>query len=120
MALKAVRQTMIAADLCRAEVNKRIRHIVRMVRWGVENELVPPSIHHGLKAVPGLKRGRSEARESEPVKPVPDAFVDAIEPHVAKQVWAMVQLQRVTGARSGEVTIMRTCDIDRSEPCLGL
>ena len=40
--------------------------------------------------------------------------MDAIEPHVAPQVWAMVQLQRLTGMRPGEVTTMRTCDIDTS------
>ncbi len=114
LALKVVRQSIIEAGLCRAEVNKRVRHIVRMIRWGVENELAPPSLHHSLKAVSGLKRGRTEARESEPVKPVPNASVDAIEPYVPKQIWAMVQLQRLTGGRSGEITIMRGCDIDRS------
>ena len=30
LALKAVRQAMIDADLCRNEVNKRVRHVVRM------------------------------------------------------------------------------------------
>ncbi len=37
-----------------------------------------PSI---IQAVTGLRRGRSDVRESEPVKPVPDAFVDAIQPY---------------------------------------
>jgi hypothetical protein len=84
LALKAVRAAIIENDICRLEVNRRVGRIVRMFKWGVENELVPPSVHHGLKAVQGLKRGRSEARESEPVKPVPDAFVDAIRPHVSR------------------------------------
>jgi integrase len=114
LALKSVRQAMIEADLCRNEVNKRSRHIVRMYKWAAENELVPASVHHGLKTVSGLKKGRSEARESQPIKPVPEALVDAIESHVARQVWAMIQLQRLTGMRPGEVAIMRTCDIDTS------
>jgi integrase len=114
LALKTTRQAMVDSGLCRTEVNKRVRHIVRMARWGVENELVPAMVHHALKAVPGLKHGRSAARESEPVKPVPDDFVDAIEPFVSRQVWAMVELQRLTGMRSGEVTIIRTCDLDTS------
>src|SRR5262249_6337646 len=103
---------MVAAGLCRREVNKRVRHIVRAFKWAVGEELIPPSVHQGLKAVEGLKRGRSEARESEPVKPVPDAFVDAIQPHVSRQVWAMIELQRLTGMRPGEVVIVRTCDLD--------
>jgi integrase len=114
LALKTCREAMIEGDLCRTEVNKRTRHIVRCFKWAVENELVPASVHHGLKAVSGLKRERTAARESVPVRPAPDAFVDAIEPHVARQVWAMVQVQRLTGARPGEICIMRACDLDTS------
>lgn len=115
-ALKAVRAAMIEADLCRGEINKRVAKIVRAFKWGVEEELVPPSVHHGLKAVAGLRRGRSPARESEPVKPVPDAHVDAVLPHLPGQLAAMVELQRLTGMRPGEACIMRTGDIDRSGP----
>jgi integrase len=110
--LKAVRQAMIEAGLCRIEINKRVRHIGRMLKWAVSEELVPASTHHGLKAVSGLRRGRSGARESEPVKPVPIVYVEAIQSHVSRQVWAMIQLQLLSGARPGEICIMRTCDID--------
>jgi integrase len=112
LALKAVRQVMIEAGLCRNECNKRTAHIVRLFKWGVENEFVPASVHHGLTAVSGLRQGRSEARESDPVKPVPEAFVDAVRPHVAPQIWSMIELQRLTGMRPGEVVIMRTMDIE--------
>jgi integrase len=112
--LKAVRQKMIEADLCRNEINKRIGRIKRIFRWGVENEIVPATILHALQAVRGLAQGRSEARESAPVKPVPEAFVDAIRGRVAPQIWAMIQLQRFTGMRPGEVTTMRTIDVDTS------
>jgi integrase len=112
--LKAVRQKMIEADLCRNEINKRVGRIKRIFRWAVENEMVSPSVLHGLQAVRGLARGRSEARETEAVKPVPEAFVDAIQGFVTPQVWAMVELQRFTGMRPGEVTSIRTCDIDTS------
>jgi integrase len=74
--------------------------------------LVEPTILHGLQAVGGLRRGRSEARENQPVRPVDDSVVDAVRPHVSRQVWAMIQLQRLTGMRSGETVIMRACDIE--------
>jgi integrase len=83
-----------------------------MFKWAVENELVPPSVLQALKAVNGLRRGRTGARESAPVRPVPDAFVDAVRPHVPRQVWAMIELQRLTGMRPGEVLTMRTKDLD--------
>ena len=112
--LKAVRQAMIDAGLCRNEVNKRTGRIVRLFKWAVGEAIVPPSLHHGLIAVSGLRRGRADVRESEPVKPVPDAFVDAIRPHVPPQLWAMVELMRLSGMRPQEVCLMRTIDIDRS------
>jgi integrase len=112
--LKAVRQALIDSGLCRNEVNKRTGRIVRVFKWAVGEGMVPPSVHHGLQAVSGLRRGRAEVRESKPVKPVPEAFVDAIRPYVSRQVWTMVRLQRLTGMRPGEVCIMRTCDIDTS------
>ena len=125
--LKTVRQAMIESGqsrnesdkragltLCRNEINKRVRHIVRAFKWAVGEEMIPPSVLQALKAVPGLRRGRSEARESEPVRPVLDSLVEAIRPYVSRQVWAMIELQRLTGMRPGEACIMRTCDLDVS------
>jgi integrase len=114
LALKAVRQALIDSGLCRNEVNRRVRIIVRAFKWAVGEEMIPPSVHHGLRAVSGLHRGRTDVRESEPVRPVPEAFVDAIRPHVARQVWAMVELQRLSGMRPGEAVSMRTIDLDTS------
>jgi len=112
--LKAVRQQLIDSGLCRNEVNQRTGRIKRFIAWGVENELIPSAVLHGLEAVRGLARGRSEARESEPVKPVPESFVDAIRERVSPHVWAMIQLQRFSGMRPGEVVAMRTIDVDTS------
>jgi hypothetical protein len=63
LALKAVRQALIDGKLCRTTINNRVGRIKRMFRWAVENEMVPPSVYHGLQAVAGLRAGRSEARE---------------------------------------------------------
>ncbi|WP_417847300.1 hypothetical protein [Thalassoglobus sp.] len=54
-----------------------------------------------------MKFGRTEARETEPVKPVADEHVDAVLPHVAPQDAAMVQLQPLTGMRPREVVMLR-------------
>ena len=113
-ALKAIRASLIEAGLSRTTINQRVGKIVRLFRWAVENELVPPSSHHALKAVAGLRWGRSIASEPKPVRPVSDATVDAIRPHCTPQVWAMVELQRLTGARSGEIVTIRTRDVDRT------
>ncbi|MGA2501423.1 MAG: recombinase XerD, partial [Tepidisphaeraceae bacterium] len=114
LALKAVRQAMIDANLCRTNINHRIGRIKRVFKWGTENELVPPEVFHGLQAVSGLKAGRSDARESVPVKPVRDERVAEVLPLVSRQVAAMIRLQQLAGIRSGEVVILRGVDIDMS------
>jgi hypothetical protein len=68
--------------------------------------MVPPSLHHGLKAVPGLRRGRADVRESEPVRPVPDAFVHAIRPHVSQQVWSSFSFPKLCLSRRGRARTM--------------
>jgi hypothetical protein len=94
MAFKAVRQLMIDGyehpkygrqnPVSRVTAKKWTGIIRRMFRWAVENEMVPSSVWHGLLAVRGLQRGRSTARESEPVRPVTKDFVNAIRPYVAR------------------------------------
>jgi hypothetical protein len=105
--LKAVRQQMIGKKLGRTTINKYIDNIKRMFKWGTENELVPSSVFHGLQAISGLRKGRCEAKEYPPVKPVPEAFIEAIKDPVSKQVWGMIQLQVFTGMRPDEVVLMR-------------
>ena len=60
-----------------------------MFKWGVSEELISPSVYPALCAVPGLRKGRSGARESAPVKPVSEELVQALKPFVNRQVWAM-------------------------------
>jgi integrase len=112
--LKIVQRNLIDQSLSRSYINGQINRIKRIFKWAVVEQLVSPSVHHGLQALPGLRRGRSEARETRPVRPVPDSHVDAVLPFVAPPVVAMIQLQRLTGMRSGELVLMRTCDIDMS------
>lgn len=63
-----------------------------------------------------LQPGRSEAAESEPVKPVPMDVVTRTVPHLTSVVGAMVRLQLLTGARPGEVISMKPSGLgDRSD-----
>lgn len=114
MALKTVREGMVGEGLTRKTINHHVTRIRRIFRWGVENELVPPSVHQALSAVLGLRKGRTSARESEPVRPVPEEHVKAVLPHVSRQVRTMIELQVLTGARPGEVCQLKPADIDRS------
>jgi len=85
-----------------------------MFKWGVENELISGEVLANVNAVAGLRYGRSAAVESEPVTPVPEHDIEAVREFVTTPVWAMIQLQKATGMRPGEVRLLRVCDIDMS------
>ena len=72
LALKACRAEFIRKGLSRNECNRRTNLIKQAFRWGTENEMVPAGIFHALQSVAGLRKGRSEARETAPSGPVPD------------------------------------------------
>ncbi len=114
-ALKVVRQAMVNDGLARKLVNQRVGRIKRMFKWGAGAELIPASIPQSLSMVEGLKRGRTEAHETAPVRPVEDQVVEATLPHLPEVVADMVRLQRLTGMRPAEVCAIRPMDVDRSE-----
>ncbi|MEX2286972.1 MAG: site-specific integrase [Planctomycetaceae bacterium] len=113
--LKAARNAMIDAGNVRTSINRQIGRIKRMFRWGVENEHVPATVYSALATVSGLGFGRHAVTEADPVKPVPQPFVDAVEPHVSRQVWGMIRLQLLTGMRPGEAMRMRTREVNTTD-----
>ncbi|XZE47345.1 tyrosine-type recombinase/integrase [Planctomycetaceae bacterium SH248] len=113
--LKEFRSYLVSTKLCRNEVNKRVGRVVRIFKWAASEELIGGEQYHALQSVDGLKYGRTDARESEPVKPVDDVVALKTAEYASPVVSAMIQLQLLTGMRPGEVTQMRLEDIDRSE-----
>jgi integrase len=111
MALKKVRQAMIDADRSRKLINKDVNRIRQMFGWAVENELLPVAVSQALREVKGLRKGRSAARETTPIKPVAEELIQAVLPHLSPQVAAMIQLQHLCGSRPQEVVSIRPCEI---------
>jgi integrase len=105
---------MIDQRLSRGVINRRIQCVVRVFRWAASEELIPPSVPEALRTVEGLRKGFTEAREPEPVQPVPDSGIEAILPYLAPIVADMVRVQRLIGARPTEICVMRPRDVDRS------
>jgi integrase len=114
LALKAVRLKMVQAGYARTTVNSSVHRVRRMFRWGVENEIVAPSVLQALEAVSGLLKGKTEARETEPVEPVSDHHVEVTIKHLPTHLAVMVRFQRLTGCRPQEVCLIRPGDIDTS------
>ncbi len=112
LGLKAIRQKMVETKWCRSLVNARVGRVKRVFKWAVSEQLVPVAVYTALATVAGLQRGRTEARETEPIGPVDDATIDATLPRLNRHVCGLVQFQRYTGCRPGEAVLIRRCDID--------
>jgi integrase len=112
LALKAVRESMVAAGLSRKVINQRVGRIKRVFKWAVAEQLVPADVYHGLQAVAGLGQGRTKAADPAPIEPVADDVVDKTLPQLPRHVRGLVQFMRLTGARPGEACQLRRVDID--------
>lgn len=107
---------MVDAKLARTQINARVNRIRRVFKWAASEELISYGTYQALTTVQGLRLGRSAAHESKPVRPVEDWIVEATMPFLNRHLRAMVQLQRLTGMRPGEVVRMTWSEIDRTGP----
>ncbi|TWU08840.1 Tyrosine recombinase XerD [Symmachiella macrocystis] len=112
LALKQVRSEMIELGWVRTSINKQVGRIRRIFKWGIGEELLRPEILTALEAVPGLQAGRTDAVESDAVRPVEESVVNAALPYLVPTVVAMVQLQLLTGMRPGEVLNMHADELE--------
>ena len=119
--LRLLREEMIRGDASadppripwsRRYINQQMQRIRQMFKWAASHEMLPSSIYETLATIEPLKRGRTKARENEAVGPVPQHLLDAVRPHLNRQVRALVELQLLTGARPGELLGVRAVDIE--------
>jgi integrase len=124
MALEKVRDHMVKFEgvhsgnrkplrYTRSTINSTCESIKRIFKWAVSKQLIPETVHRALLTLPGLKRGRTIAREPAPIRPVANKVIDATLPHLSTVVADMVRFQRLTGCRPGEVCDIRPMDVDR-------
>jgi hypothetical protein len=118
-ALLACRDAFVRAEVCREKCNHHVSRIRRIFRWAVQRKLVPPGVLPDLGSVAPLQMGRSDAPEMEPVRPVPDEWIEAIRPYLSRQVAAMLDVQRLSGLRPGNVVALRACEIDMTGEVVG-
>ncbi len=100
LALRAVQQKMIDDGKARSSMNCVCGAIRRVFKWAASQELVPVTVHQALATLPGLKRGRTSARETAPVGSVSDTAVDATLEHLGPILARMVRFQRLSGPPS--------------------
>jgi integrase len=112
--LEKVRDAMIDRGWCRTNINQHVGRIRRVFKFAAKRQDELALVWSKLLTLDPLLKGRSEAVEAEPVKPVDDAVVDATLPHVTPIVADMIRVQRLTGMRPGEVTSVMWAEVDTS------
>jgi integrase len=100
--------------LARKTINYHTGVVKRMLKWAKNEELIPPSVFDAIRDVPWLRVGETRARETAPIRPVPDEIVEATIPFMPSTVADMIRLQRVTGMRPAELCAMTTRTIQTS------
>lgn len=112
-AMKAVQTQFVRDGLCRTYINCLHRCILAAWKWAVSEELVPHESYAALTSVATLHLGHTDAREPVRIQAVPWEHVEPVLAHVLPTVADMIRLQALTGARAGEITLLRPCDLDR-------
>lgn len=114
IALKQVRQKMIANGWARATINSAVSRVRQVFRFGVENEMVPSAIWDALKAVTPLLRGKTSAPDFDKRKPVSESDFQRVRAEVSDLMGDVLDMLRLTGARCGEIVGLTGRMIDRS------
>ena len=111
---KAVRQSMVDAGRSRSGTNAQMKRILRMFKWAASEGMLAASVYETLRLIPSLKRNRTEARETDPVRPVDPEIVEQTIAHMTPIVADMVRVQLLIGCRPAEVCKLTSAMIDRS------
>jgi hypothetical protein len=80
--------------------------------------MVPETVWRALGSVSGLQRGK--ARETSPVRAVTEAQINAIEPHVTPQIWAMINFHRCGSVHSWThrpLVLVANCPVKGPRAC---
>ena len=112
--LIALREAMIEHGWTRKSINRQIVRVRQIFTWAVSREIIPATNLEALRAVKGLREGRSKAKEKPPIQSVSDSVIQATLPHLSPLVADIVRVHRLIGCRPDEVCGMRPADINRS------
>ena len=108
----AVRDALVRSGIARVTVNRYMERVKRLWRWALDEGHITATQKAELSQVQNLKAFRSAAHETEPVRPVDDAAIEATCAAMARNTADLVRVQRLTGMRPGEACGLRWCDID--------
>jgi len=90
----------------RQYVNKQMKRLLRVLKWAVGEGTIPATVYDTLRYVPALMKGRTDAPETKPVKPVGKELVESTIKHMTTVQADMVRFQQLVGCRPGELCMI--------------
>lgn len=113
-ALSTIQRRLLAeGKLCRTGINRRVRDIVSVFKWGVSEELIAGPVWQALSTIRPLRYG--VGKENAPRVAADPAAVDAVvalmEKRGATDAARVVRFLRATGCRPGEAFTMTPADL---------
>ena len=116
LALKACRQMMVEKAGRGTTSTPRSIASAACFAGPPANSCCPGASTRSSKSVAGLRRGKTEARETARVKPASPDHVEAALPFMPNAVRGLVRFQQLTGCRPAEACLLRAIDLDMTNP----
>ena len=111
--LDLVRQAMKASERFNRDVlNRHVRRIISIFKWGVWKELCKESTWQKLTVIPPYKKGEPGTFEGRKRKPVSDDVLIRTLKYAVPTESAMIKFHRLIGARPGEVCNLTVGAVD--------
>ncbi len=111
----ALRNALIQTGVTRITVNRYMQIVKRMLFWALDENLIRAYVKAELTQVSPLKRNRSAARETVPIRAVSSDVIEktimAMPPNTAD----MIRVHSLTGMRPDEICSMEWDRIDTSQ-----
>ena len=95
----------------RRYVNDLANRVCQIWRWAVAQELIPADKLAAIEAVPSLRKGESNAAETQPRRAVAPELVEQVCQLLTDEQAALVMLLRVSAMRPSEACRIRLRDI---------
>lgn len=102
--------------VCRNTINKKVNVIKQMVHYAAVRELEPAQLMYNIDTIKPIKKGQGNFIDRPAIGPADWETVEKLMPYLDDMVRDMLLIMKHTGARPGEVRLIRPCDIDKSDP----
>lgn len=102
--------------VCRDTINKKVNVVKNMLRYALMHEMESAEAVSRILEIRPIKKGDPDAFDYPEVEPADWDVVTKLFPYLSPMFQDMLSIMRYTGARPGEIRLMRPCDIDKSDP----